>query len=137
MNIVKTYLWLGLCLGLVLAGCGPTGPVRHEVIGIVLVDGKPTERVMVQFHAAPEQLQGDDRYPVAITDAQGQFRINEGAVQPGALQGRYQVTFSWLSSPGLDAVDKFKGALADVRKSKFEVDVPHVGELKFSLQSPQ
>jgi hypothetical protein len=137
MNTVKTPRWVGICLGLVIAGCGPTGPVRHEVIGIVLVDGKPAERVMVQFHAANEQLQGDDRYPVAITDAQGRFRINEGAVQPGALEGRYQVTFSWLSSPGLDAVDKLKGALADVGKSKYTVDVPLVDELTFSLQSPK
>jgi hypothetical protein len=137
MFTIKFNLWIGLGLAIALVGCGPVGPLRHEVQGEVLVDGQPAERVMVQFHAVNEELQGDDRYPVAITDAQGKFRINDGAHHPGAIEGLYRVTFSWLSSPGLDAVDKFKGAYAEVESSKYEVEVPPARELSFSLQTPR
>lgn len=120
-----------------LTACSPVGPPRYEVTGIVLVDGKPAERVLVQFHSTNEQLQGDDRYPVAVTNAQGQFRLNEGSQQAGVLEGKYRVTFSWLSSPNLDAVDKFKGAFANDSKSKYVVDVPVSSVLEFSLQTPK
>src|SRR5262249_27220509 len=37
---------LGLAL---LAGCGPTGPVRYEITGMVLYDGKPLDDGVIYF----------------------------------------------------------------------------------------
>ena len=126
--------WLLLLLPFLL-GCGSSGPARHEVTGIVLVDQQPAERVMVQFHAVDEALTGDDRYPVCLTDSQGKFRLGDQSPRPGALEGTYKVTFSWLSSPGLDATDKLAGAYANEGKSDFTVTVPTSGELLFELKA--
>ena len=125
-----------LCVSLLLVvGCQPKGPQRYEVNGIVLVDGKPAERVVVQLHSDNAELQGDDRYPVAVTDAQGRFSIGSQSANPGAVAGTYKVTFNWLSSAGLEATDKLKGTYADEKSSQYTVQVPAESDLEFSLKS--
>lgn len=120
---------------LVLTGCGESGPDRYEVTGRVLVDGRPAERVMVQLHHQDGSVEGNDRYPLALTGADGRFTIGEASQAAGAIAGKYRVTFSWLSSSGLDAVDLFEGAYADVKTSAYTLEVPSEDELKYELRS--
>jgi hypothetical protein len=107
-------------------------------VGIVRVDGNPAERVVVQFDNLDPGASGDDRYPVGITDSEGRFRIGEKSLKAGAIEGSYRVMFSWLSSPDLDAVDRFGGAYADPKMPDIQVvKVPTTGELTFDLKMPK
>lgn len=122
-----------------LPGCGPNGPKRNEVTGSVLVDGKAAERVVVQFSAMETAgVTGDDKYPSAVTDSKGQFVLGKGSRLEGAVDGEYVVTFSWMSGPELEAVDKFKGKLGDPAKSKHRIRVPEDTQkpLEFRLENP-
>ena len=119
---------------LCVLGCGPEGAPRHEVTGVVRVDGAPAERVLVQLVNENEATSGDDRYPLGLTDSTGRFRIGSQANQPGAIEGSYRVLFSWLSSPDLDAVDRLEGRYADPATATDRmVRVPTDGELSFEL----
>jgi hypothetical protein len=120
---------------LLLSGCGGGGPQRHVVAGKVLVDGQPAERVMVQLQHTDASIEGDDRYPVTLTAADGGFSIGGDSGNPGALAGEYKVTFAWLSSSDLDAVDIFNGAYADPKSTSFTIQVPPDTNLIYNLQN--
>ncbi len=122
-----------------LPGCGPNGPKRNSVTGSVLVDGIAAERVVVQFSALEDSgVTGDDKYPSALTDSKGQFVLGKGSRLEGAVEAEYVVTFSWMSGPELEAVDKFKGKLGDPAKSKHRIRVPEDTQkpLEFRLENP-
>lgn len=129
-----------ICLIMVpLIGCAPNGPKRNAVTGRVLVDGVPAERVVVQFSCQDVAgVTGDDKYPSALTDADGQFELGKGSRLGGAVEGEYVVTFSWMSGPELEAVDKFKGKLGDPATSKHRIRVPEDTQkpLEFRLENP-
>ncbi len=42
----------------------------------------------------------------------------------GAVAGKYAVTFSWMSTDDLDAVDQLAGKFTDAARSSFQVTVP-------------
>lgn len=137
---LKTSMFGLVCLTLILQqGCSPNGPKRNAVTGRVLVDGIPAERVVVQFSCQDVAgVTGDDKYPSALTDSNGQFVLGKGSRLGGAVDGEYVVTFSWMSGPELEAVDKFKGKLGDPSKSKYRVRVPDDTRkpLEFRLENP-
>ena len=116
-------------------GCDRQGPMQHPVQGQVVIDGLPAERVMVQFHHDDRAIASVDRYPVALTDANGNFYLGDQSQVAGAVEGTYHVTFSWLSSGDLDALDKLQGEYADLARSAFIVKVPLAEPLIFKLQS--
>ena len=122
------------------AGCNENGPQRHPFEGVVKVNGQPAERVLVQLtlQNAPE-ARGNDRYPSSLTDSQGRFAIGKGSGNVGAIEGEYSITFSWLSSPDLDAIDKLKGAYGSAENSKFKIRVPRSEKelLEFDLKPPR
>ncbi|XZE53890.1 hypothetical protein SH139x_005663 [Planctomycetaceae bacterium SH139] len=136
MGFIEKGQWLlaiGLCLAGLIAGCGPSGPPRYPLNGTVLINGQPAGNVVVQLHNTNESLMGDDRYPVGLTAADGTFSIGAQAAEPGAVEGAYKVTFVWLSSSELDAVDKFSGGFSDPDKSDYTVIVPVAEPLRFEL----
>ena len=122
-------------LTLCLLGCGEGGAERYAVEGLVRVDGRVAERVVIQFEHLDVELKNDDRFPVAISDAEGRFVLGQKARLPGAVAGQYRVTFNWLTSDGLEATDRFEGQYADVDKSTFQVTVPLTEPLIFDLKT--
>ncbi|MEZ6077651.1 MAG: hypothetical protein R3C09_14695 [Pirellulaceae bacterium] len=116
-------------------GCERQGSERYPVKGQIIIDGLPAERVMVQFHLDASDIDSGDRYPVALTDANGNFSLGDQSQVAGAVEGTYHVTFSWLSSADLDAVDKLKGKYAALERSAFSVKVPLEEPLRFELKS--
>src|SRR5262249_22489018 len=72
---------LGLAL---LAGCGPTGPVRYEITGMGLYDGKPLDDGVIYFE--PMDGQGS-RDGAQITN--GAYRIPP---EKGLYVGKYKVS---------------------------------------------
>jgi len=131
----------GLALLLLLCGCGgsPSGPVKYPVEGVVRINGQPAERMAVTLHHEDETVEGNLRYPTAVTDPEGRFVVSSESDRDGAVAGRYRVTFVWLSSSELDAFDQLQGAFSDPRRSRFTVTVPveqAVG-LEFALEVPE
>lgn len=115
-------------LAALAAGCGPSGPVKHQVIGTVLVNGVPAERVNVCLRNTDESVKGNARNPVAMTDANGRFSISTDAGADGAVPGEYVVTFFWPSSnTPMSSHDRFGGAFGDDKTSHYRIQVPVPG----------
>jgi hypothetical protein len=131
-------------IALCCAGCGGGDSSRVPLHGSVRVDRQAAERMLVQLHyrgaseagQSPE-VEGNDKYPLGLTDEAGRFQIGDDGTRAGVLPGRYAVTFTWLSSDGLDAKDKFGGRYANAERSEHLIDVPQdiVGPLEFELTS--
>jgi hypothetical protein len=129
-----------LILSLLAVGCGgpPPGLEKHLVSGVVTVNGNPAERMAVTFHHPDESLLANLRYPTGVTDAEGRFTLSSESENDGAVRGKYRVTFSWLSSPELDAIDMFSGGLGNPARSEYAVDVPLSSQgLVFPLTFPE
>src|SRR5262245_5032278 len=71
-----------LCLGL-LSGCGPGGPVRHEVTGEVVFRNRPLDEGIIEFH--PLDGQGSKS---GATVLNGKYHIPR---DKGLFPGRYRV----------------------------------------------
>lgn len=95
--------YLSRCLLFVLAavalgatcGCDHARPVVHPVTGLVLVDGKPAGRARVAFHPNGDAPDAALPRPVAITEADGTFRLMTFKSGDGAPAGVYAVTVIW------------------------------------------
>ena len=114
-----------ICLLCAIAGCGgPTGPKKYSVSGVIKVNGEPAERVAVLFHHEDKGMSSNLRFPTGVTNAEGVFHLSSTGEKDGAVAGTYTVTFSWLSSPDLDAYDMLNGAFGKPETSQFQVKVP-------------
>lgn len=118
-----------LCL-LAVVGCSGSGePERFGFKGNVSVDGKPAHRVIVQLTHLDPSVGERERYVSSKTDEAGEFVFGNHADGTssgfqGGVAGTYAVTFNWLSTDGLDAVDKLNGVYADASQSSFRVSLP-------------
>lgn len=124
----------------IISGCGGAGGLeRFPVEGTVTVNGAPAERVVVLLHHADESTPGSYRFPTAVTTADGSFRISSIGEADGAIKGTYKVTFTWLSSAELDAIDMFNGGFGDPSSTTYELTVPVADgrETKFDLVVPE
>lgn len=83
-----------LFLALLFTGCGAE-PAVFPVTGTVNVDGKPTDKVLVNFYPADSSPQHFGvRHAIGITDAQGKFKLICSGGLEGVAAGDYKVTFS-------------------------------------------
>jgi len=79
---------------IVCAGCS-SAPVVCGVTGVVTVDGKPTDGVMVSYW--PEDMSAENfntRHAIAVSDAQGRYVLKCSGNAEGIEAGRYKVTLS-------------------------------------------
>ena len=107
--------WL-FCVG----GCGGNdGPKRYSVEGSVLINGKPTAGVLVQLEHTDPSVEGNYRFPTAVTNDDGSFAISSSGDEDGAVEGEYGVTLMWLSSNDLSAYDMLDGKYADKENPAF------------------
>jgi hypothetical protein len=87
----RVWLVAGLVVlfGVILPGCGGSGPKPQPVHGQILVDGQPVRGAAVTFHpvGSTESLR-----PSAQTDEQGLFSLTSFANGDGAPAGEYSVT---------------------------------------------
>ena len=91
-------LAFGVCLLLIQIGCGPAGPVLHEVRGSVKFAGAPLTTGVVS-------LRGDKgnstlHQPTGTIDASGRYRIYTTG-KPGAPPGWYRVVV-FATEPTVD-----------------------------------
>jgi hypothetical protein len=87
----RTWLVVGLLalLGVILPGCGRSGPKPQLVHGQILVDGQPIRGAAVTFHPSDNT---ESLRPTAQTDEQGYFSLTSFASGDGAPTGEYAVT---------------------------------------------
>ncbi len=80
-----------LCV-LVLEGCGKSGYRVYPASGMILVDGKPVEGVIVVLHPTDSSI---TVRPTGRTDARGEFQVMTYQPDDGAPAGSYRLTASW------------------------------------------
>ncbi|MCC6510253.1 MAG: hypothetical protein IT423_14205 [Pirellulaceae bacterium] len=91
----RTGLWLLGVLILFGTGCGPSGPEKAPVSGVVTFQGQPVKHALVTFFP-----QGIDQAKLAFaqTDEQGRFNsLRSESPGDGAAVGKHMVTVteSW------------------------------------------
>ncbi|WP_406694022.1 hypothetical protein V5E97_23555 [Singulisphaera sp. Ch08] len=109
-----------LLLPLLVCACGSeTSGDRalYPVSGQVVVDGKPAEGVVVQFHLLNHYRDPDAPRPSATTDATGRFQMKMDEGKQGAPAGQYVATFLWPAAVG--GKDKLASAFAEPEESGY------------------
>lgn len=86
------------CLMLLLHGCGGAS-AGASVSGVVTLDGKPLQDVVVTFH------RDEGGVSTGVTNQQGAYQLRSSAQQSGAVPGKYSVSISPVP-PGDDVDPK-------------------------------
>jgi hypothetical protein len=117
------------------------GGPRVEVVpitGKVLVDGKPTQGIAVNFFRISER--GTDFTfpdPQGISDKNGVLTISSYTVGDGGAPGEYKLTFEWGQLDQLTgrlSGDKFRGKYMIPDQSKYTVTIPEdAGDEPFDI----
>lgn len=126
---IAGFLGLGLCLCLVVAGCGRKGPPRKEtfpVKGTLLIDGKPVGNVAVRC-VSVQKLDATTPPSSTFTRDDGTFEISTYEKSDGVPEGEYVLTFQWGEHNLITRAyvgDKLGGRYADAKKStiRFKVE---------------
>jgi len=122
-------------LGLGLTGCGQSGPKLADVEGVVTLDGKPLEGVMLEF-----QPQGGKGSPsVGYTDKNGEYRLRFSRDRWGAVPGTHVVRIDHDWEPGNDQPKPaFKIPAQYNKQSDIRRDLqPGNNSLSFELSSKE
>lgn len=116
-----------LLAGLVI-GCGQApyddGLTKHQVTGVVTVNGQPLERVVVRFRNTDSSVSGNAAEPTGSTDAEGKFSLSTSGDHDGAVAGEYVVTFLRSSADFTSGKDLFRNRFTNPAKSKYKITVP-------------
>jgi hypothetical protein len=95
----RLHIWVGVLLllpGLAsVVGCG-SSETYANVQGKITVDGKPLEKIQVQFLPDPNQGTRGPR-SVGVTDATGFFTLTTDDGRPGAVVGQHVVLLTDLN----------------------------------------
>lgn len=75
-------------------------PTLAPVSGVVTLDGQPLAGALVQYHPRSNQF----RSPMAVTDAEGRYRLDYWNGQEGAPAARYRVQVQRLDKQGRDTI---------------------------------
>lgn len=131
----KLVKWIGISLvAIALIGCG-SGPrdglSKYPVHGKVLINGAPQAGIVVRFVlSAEEKTKSSGRYPVGVTDTNGEFRLSTNGTEDGAVAGEYAVTFLWPERKDPPVGDHFRGAYSRADSPPFRATVnPEKNEL--------
>ncbi|RCS43242.1 hypothetical protein DTL42_18980 [Bremerella cremea] len=126
MSLVsRLLLWgMGACL---ITGCYAAphddGLVKHKVNGVITVNGKPLERVIVRFQHTDPTIQRAAANPVGHTNAEGRFAMSTSGDGDGVVAGEYIVTFLRASGDYTSGKDLFRNRFIDPSKSEHRVTV--------------
>jgi len=115
-----------LLVALATSGCDRApddGLTKFPVSGTVLVNGQPTEDVVVRFYHNDRTVQGNAARPAGITDSDGKFKLSTNGLNDGAVAGNYQVTFMKMSDNSPNAKDIFGGQFSNRETSPFTAQV--------------
>lgn len=122
---------LAMC-SLFIAGCGGNNPQPPNpkpvvpVTGIIHIDGAPALGVEVKFHRKGGMDMSNPSLSHGRTKEDGSFQLTTYAVNDGAPPGDYLLTFENFGPLviGMEAVDKFGGAMSYPDRSDHPITVP-------------
>jgi len=118
------FLSLGLCIVMLLAGCGGPGYQAAPVSGRITLDGKPAEGVHVSF-----QPQGGGPASVGQTDKEGRYQLQFiDSNRTGAMVGTHRVYFSLVAENELQSQDDAARPIPSRLPAKYRQ-----GELTFTV----
>lgn len=125
MTVIRRVLFLLLASLLLIAGCS-RGPQLGEVEGVIRVNGKPIEKIHIEFWpeaSAPRSM--------GLTDAEGRYTLmTDDGKRKGAVVGGHKVI---LRDVGIWNTAKYRGRdaenvdLNEGRKSRIPV---HYADIK-------
>ena len=129
-----------LVLACAVSGCGEQrkGAPKFPVIGTVLVNGKPAERVIARLYAVSDHLKGKDRTPYGYSDADGKIAFATFRRDDGMPAGEFVATFFWPHGPIPSMSDRLRGKYSPKTESNIRVFVDeNTTELEpFELEVP-
>lgn len=117
---------------LLFPACGSNSPVgpRQEtfpVTGQVVIDGVPTEKVVVRFHNQKQLGNESALVPSTETDKDGKFKVSSYTASDGIPEGDYVLTFFLrefdLMQMRYKGEDKLSDRYSDPQKSEIKVSV--------------
>ena len=109
----------------VLAGCGPTKPVRVPVYGQVTVNGQAAEEGIVRFEPIGEE-RGPERASAMVPIVNGKYQVETGG---GLQQGRYQVRVRVQRKTGKKTMKRsFSGDMDEVDETVLVSSPRHAGK---------
>ena len=86
-------------VGLTFQGCGDSGPKMADVKGVVTLDGKPLQDVMLEF----QPTSGKGSPSIGYTNREGQYRLRFSRDKWGAVPGEHIVRIDFDHEPGSDS----------------------------------
>ncbi len=132
---MKLAQWMGVSLvAIVLIGCGicpRDGLSKYPLHGKALINGAPQACIVARFVlSGEEKTKSSGRYPVGVTDANGEFRLSTNGTEDGAVAGEYAVTFLWPERKDPPVGDHFRVAYSQADRPPFRATVnPEKNEL--------
>lgn len=128
----KSVAYLSLILlAISCIGCGSSEPELVAVQGVVQIDGKPADGIMVRF--IPNVVDETVKAPSsqAITDADGKFELYTTDNKPGAFVGKHKVA---LVDTLIERVAQGESSSKPLRlSSKFS----QLGAIEVDIKGPQ
>lgn len=119
----------------VLAGCGPTKPVRVPVYGQVTVNGQAAEEGVVRFVPVGEE-DGPKRASAAVAIVNTKYQVETGG---GLQEGRYRVEVEVQRKTGKKTMKRVFGSeMAEVDETVLVSSPRHAGKnspLEYTAQS--
>ncbi|TWT31813.1 hypothetical protein [Blastopirellula retiformator] len=111
-----------------LLGCGKQpyddGLTKHQVTGVVTVNGQPLDHVIVRFQSTDSTVTGNAAQPVGFTDSAGKYAMSTSGDKDGAVAGEYVLMFL-RNDPNSDSGnDIFRNRFTNPAQSKHKVTVP-------------
>lgn len=146
-----------VCITILFIGCNPkmseTERIRHEaeksrvkavpINGVVLVDGKPQENILVSVYKEGQAKPLSPNVHVAASP-DGRFSFSTYANGDGLVPGNYLLTFEWhkirlrSSKTLFEGPDKLNGRYSNPARSDFKLQVVEnqaQQEIEFQLKS--
>ena len=147
---VAVSIAVALCVCLLLASCGDSGPVTPKAVdkttspvtGRILVDGEPVEKLRVTCENAAEGNEPSLR-SLGLTDAKGTVAFSTFRDSDGVPPGDYVLTFAWQDWDDYwnrhEGPDRLGGRYSDPEKSEYRLTVREgettdLGTIKLSTE---
>lgn len=111
-----------ICLMSASCSSGPSDqPELGEVTGVVTLDGKPLEGVLVQY--TPEEGRGSQ----SMTDSEGRYELMYVYPTPGAKLGKHTVS---IKTPSEDDSDPEAPEVKEVVPERYRIDSELTADVK-------
>lgn len=122
---------IGMALPAIAVGCGPNGPVRYDIEGVITFDGKPVPSGMIRFE--PDATKGNSGPVGYAMIIDGRYTTAEQGSK-GSLKGPLVAFLN--GGPAPDPKVEFPKMWFSDYKTTLTLD-PKVGVMMFNVDVPK